>query len=77
MILCKQCGQQPMNNIKTRVRNSYMSDDHAIEGQYTASVWKWSRHNAHQIIVVIITVGLYGYSTFSCNCTTPCMVTVL
>ena len=45
--LVKQCGQQSMNNIKSRARNSCMSDDHAIYGQYTASVWKWLRHNAH------------------------------
>ena len=63
-----------MNNIKSRVRNSCMSDDHAIYDHYTASVWKWSRYNAHQILVVIITIGLYvvnGYSKSSCNCTTP------
>ena len=64
-----------MNIIKSRACNSCMSDDHAIYyGQFTASVWKWSLHSAHQILVVIITIGLYvvnGYSTSSCNCTTP------
>ena len=48
-----------------------MSDEHAIYGQYTASVWKWSLHT---ILVVITTIGLYmvnGYSTSSFNCTAP------